>query len=41
MAQSTGPDAAPLAVAAVLIENQGGAAASGMTGIGGRESNGD
>ena len=41
MAEITGPDAAPLAVAAVLIENQGGAAASGRTGIGGRESNGD
>ena len=41
MAQTTGPDAAPLAVAAVLIENQGGAAASGMTGIGRREDDGD
>ena len=41
MAQSNGPDMAPFAVAAVLIENQGGAAASGGTGIGGRESNGD
>ena len=41
MAQSTGPDAAPFAVAAVLIENQGGAAAPGRTGIGGREYDGD
>jgi hypothetical protein len=41
MAQSTGPVAAPFAVVAVFIENQGGAAAPGRTGIGGRESNGD
>jgi hypothetical protein len=41
MAQSIGPDAALFAVAAVLIENQGGASAPGRTGNGGRESDGD
>jgi hypothetical protein len=41
MTESTGPDAASFAVAAVVNANQGGAAASGKTGIGGREDDGD
>jgi hypothetical protein len=41
MAKITGPDAALLAVARAFIENQGGAAAPGRTGIGRREDNGD
>jgi hypothetical protein len=41
MAEITGPDAVPLAVAAVFNANQGGAAAPGRTGIGRREDDGD
>jgi len=41
MTESTGPDAAPFAVAAVVNANQGGAAAPGRTGIGGRGDDGD
>ena len=41
MAETTGPDAALVAVAAVFDVNQGGAAATGETGIGGREDDGD
>ena len=41
MTGSTGPDAASLAVAAVVNANQGGAAAPGITGIGRREDDGD
>jgi hypothetical protein len=41
MTESTGPGAAPFAVAAVVDVNQGGAAAPGKTGIGRREDDGD
>ena len=41
MTESTGPDAASFAVAAVVNDNQGGAAAPGRTGIGRREDDGD
>jgi hypothetical protein len=41
MTESTGPDAASLAVAPVVNANQGGAAAPGITGIGRREDDGD
>jgi hypothetical protein len=41
MTESTGPDAASFAVAAVVNDYQGGAAAPGRTGIGRREDDGD
>jgi len=41
MTESTGPDAAPFAVVAVVKANQGGAAAPGTTGNGRREDDGD
>ena len=41
MTETTGPDAAPFAVVAVVNVNQGGAAAPGRTGIGRREDDGD
>ena len=41
MTESTGPGATPFAAATVGNANQGGAAAPGKTGIGGREYDGD
>jgi len=41
MTESTGSDAATFVAATVVKANQGGAAAPGRTGIGGREYDGD
>jgi len=41
MTESTRSDAAAFAVATVVKANQGGAAAPGRTGIGGRDDDGD